>query len=244
MTCDAWPVVWTCDKPAGLTDEQEQAALDAAQLLLWSRTGRRLGVCEATEQFQPFGPCSMPAYRPGGPAFGVNSAGGDVFLTNTPVQSVVGVAVDGVQLPGSRYAVQGSRLVPVGAGWPSGSPVVVTYRWGIPIEGWLAGLVAMAVGEVAGELASGMCGGACKLPSRMVSITRQGVTVELGTADDYVKAGLLGLPLADQLITTMNPAKRQGAARVYSPDMAPAVTANGPLLPIVPADLIIDGGEP
>lgn len=218
MTCDAWPVVWTCDKPEGLTPEQEQAALDAAQLLLWSRTGRRLGVCDSTETFQPFGECVMPRPTPGS-AFGLSSRGGEVFLTNTPVVQVVEVKVDGVVVPANRYRVEGTRLTPLAGAWSTATPVVVTYRHGVPIEGWLAGLVAMAVGEVAGELANGMCGGACKLPSRMVSISRQGVTVEMGTADDYVKAGLLGLPLADQLITTVNPHKRQSASRVYSPDM-------------------------
>ena len=218
-SCDEWPIIWTCDKPAGLTAEQEAGAIEAARMLLWSRTGRRLGLCGAVDRFEPIPGCVMPPA--GWPESGGWRSVGAIFLPNTPVAEIVSVAENGVTLSPSSYRLEGAQLVRLNGSWPSGSyPVEVSYRYGVPIVAPRAGLVALAMGELAAELAAGVCGGVCKLPSRAVSITRQGVTVELGGAEEYINGGLLGLPLSDQLINTVNPRKRSSASQVFSLDMA------------------------
>lgn len=60
-----------------------------------------------------------------------------------------------------------------------------------------------------------------------VSVTRQGVTVQLSDPTTFIGQGLLGLPLADQLILTANPGHLRTRSAVYSPDLprSAAVTA-------------------
>lgn len=220
MTCEAWPIVWPCAAPAGSTQEQLDAAQAGAQLLLWARTGRRLGTCDAVES------CGAPYMTDDLIWHNGGRSGGDViFLTNQPVQEISEVTVDGIVQAGSTYRLEGnSRLVRVDSAWPSGlSPTVrVTYTWGVPIDpdSPLGGLVKIAMGEVGNELLQGLCGGVCRLPSRAVSVSRQGVTVQLAPAADFTDKGLLGLPLADMLITSVNPGGKRQRSRIFSPDMA------------------------
>jgi hypothetical protein len=148
-----------------------------------------------------------------------------IFLASVPVQTVTSVEVgEDVQDPAS-YRLEGARLLRVGGCWPTVAEcdpptIKVTYEWGVALED--EGLAAMAMGEVSIELLHAMCGGVCKLPSRAVTVSRQGVTVEMGTPAEYVAAGLLGLPLADALIVASNPGRLVQRSRVYSPDMARA----------------------
>jgi hypothetical protein len=152
------------------------------------------------------------------------ASGCELLLSYVPVQFVSEVLVNGVALASSAYVLQrGGWLVRVDGGvWPAPgdcaeATVRVTYTWGVPIVGPLWGSVGLAMGELYTELAQGMCGGVCKLPGRAVSVTRQGVTVDL--ADPSTDGPLLGLPLCDALILSENPAKVPTRARVYSPDL-------------------------
>lgn len=240
MTCDPWPIVWPCEEPPG-SPEQQEAAIDAARLLLWSRTGRRLGVCATTEAYVSPGAgieCGVPymtddrLWHNGG----VPGRSCGIWLEHTPVVAVDAVTVNGETVDPATYRMEGSQLVRRGQCWPASSvewqtPTVVTYRWGVPIQAAaptadppldaspLWGMVSAAMGEVAYEIAQAMCGGECRLPSRAVTVTRYGATVQLQDPQQTIDNRLLGLELADQLILTVNPARRQSRSRVYSPDM-------------------------
>lgn len=249
MTCDAWPVVWGCDRK-GTSPEIEAAALSAAQTLLWSRTGRRLGACTTTEKYRPplaGWDCGRPymtddlVWHNGGGRGGNCCA---IHLVSLPIVEVVEVKVWGEAVPADSYRVESAgRLVRRDACWPPGlecidPPVEVTYRWGVPLiapviadpdaippvvaaEGSpLWGLVAGAMGEVAAEFVKGLCGQPCALPARLVAVSRQGVNQQFSSAAELLKEGLLGLPLADALIGTVNPGRLRSRSRVYSPDMA------------------------
>jgi hypothetical protein len=229
MTCEQWPITWPCEAPPTATPQRLDTAYQAAQALLWARTGRRVGVCTVVETFAPVGggACGVPFMRDDRTwAHGTRGGDGAVFLTRSPVVAVDEVRVYGQIVNPLGYQLRGTRLVRIGDSWPVGpdeAPTVeVAYRWGVPIVGGLYGLVAAAMGEVANEIVQGLCGGVCKLPSRAVSVTRQGVTVDLGAPGEYSEKGLLGMPIADALIGTMNPHKRLMRSRVYSPDMAQA----------------------
>jgi hypothetical protein len=238
MACEEWPLIWPCDPPtAETTTAKVEAAVAAARELLWSRTGRRLGVCSIVESYEVPGTsvCAVPYLgddrlwhlgRPG--------AGRFIVLSQQPVHSVQSVSIDGAVVDPSSYRLAGSRLYRVGADWPAqvaaedAPRVVVAYSYGVSLaEGsrWHT-LAGLALGEVAMEVFRLMCGEACKLPSRAVSVTRQGVTVQLADPQQFVDQQLLGLPLADQLILATNPTRLRARSRVYSPDMArSAVTA-------------------
>lgn len=220
MTCELWPIVWPKDKPAGCTETHEAAAQTAAQAILWARTGRQLGVCTVTETYDlRTGTCYLPEPY-GGMVVGRAMAGrnqGAIFLEQQPVQVVHTVTVDGVELAGSEWRLEGTMLTRArGVGFARGE-IEVTYTWGVPIGPHLWGLVSIAMGEVAHELLSGMCGGVCKLPGRATSVTRQGVTVTLGGLPE--DENMLGLPVADQLIRTVNPTGKRMRSRVFSPDI-------------------------
>lgn len=169
--------------------------------------------------------CGQPYYGDDGYWHngGRTSANCVLWLEQQPVQQIVEVKVYGVVLDPVFYRLEANRLVRIGDWWPvvaygcSEPTVEVTYISGIPIHGTLWGLVAIAMGEVAMEWLHGMCGGVCRLPSRLLTITRQGATVTLGEPpEDSLR---LGLPAADALILATNPGGNQARAQVYSPDM-------------------------
>lgn len=215
MTCEAWPILWPSTTPAGATEPEKDAAAAAARFLLWARTGRRLGLCTVSETYVPATSCCIPdmyAYVHG---FACASCCG-IWLAQQPVASIDAVTVDGLLLDVSAYQLDGARLLSVGGCWGSTAPcpqVTIEYTWGVPItaESALYGLVQLAMGEVAVELLQP--GDACRLPSRLTSIARQGVT---RTFDPNTDEGLLGLPVADQLILSVNPGKKRSRSRVYA----------------------------
>lgn len=211
--CDAWPIVWPCDLPAGATQEQIDAAQAAAQYLLWSRTGRRLGLCDASETYEVGGTCI--------PDSGVTQW---IWLRHSPVAELTAVRVNGAVRSSLLYQRDGDRVAPTGTGYGwvgSGAlaEVAVDYRWGVEIvaDTPFAGIVAAAMGEVANEWVQAQCGGECRFPSGLASVARQGVTKTFRDLSETPL--LLGLPLADQLIKSVNPGQLQQRSRVYSPDM-------------------------
>lgn len=237
MTCEEWPVIWPCDPPAG-SEERIENAKAMAREMLWSRTGRRLGQCTGTESYAApsTGACAVPYLSDRGWRLGAPGAPRFLVLRQQPVASVSAVTVDGVAVDASGYRLAGSRLYRVGAQWPEQTSelqaprIEVTYTWGISVaEGsrWHP-MVGLAMGEVAFEIHQALCGQPCKLPSRAVSVTRQGVTVQLGDPKQYVDMGLLGLPFADQLILAANPGRLAGQARVYSPDLPRSAAVAAP----------------
>ena len=63
-------------------------------------------------------------------------------------------------------------------------------------------------------------GGACRLPSRVVQVVRQGVTIQRATPlASYLVAGATGLELVDAFIAGYGGLRRRPA--VWSPDVQP-----------------------
>lgn len=248
MTCEPWPIVWPCDPPTGVSEEQQTAAVAAARSMLWARTGRRLGLCEVTESYRPVlqgGGCGVPymtddlVWHNGG---GRGNACCAIHLVSLPVFAVTEVRVWGHPISPSEYRIEtGGRLVRKGVCWPpgyecdTGPSVEITYTWGVPLRAAdpeaippveaspLWGMVAVAMGEVANEILQAMCGKTCRLPATATSITRQNVTVTMPDPKATIEAKLLGTPLANALILACNPHRQEQRSRVYSPDMAQRV---------------------
>lgn len=223
MTCDAWPVTFPCP-----TDDLDPAlvdvAVEAATELLWALSGRRLGVCTYTESLWPpcAGACGMPYKDPTG---AWRNRGGAhnccrLLLAHRPIVSVSAVVVEGVPLDAAAYRFDASYLRRWCACWPCGdpccdAPVLVEYTAGWP----LPATTDIAVGEVACEYLAALSGGVCRLPSRITSMTRQGISIELAPVD--AASARLGLPIADAWLAAVNGrSSPEVASRVYSPDLA------------------------
>jgi hypothetical protein len=143
-----------------------------------------------------------------------------------PIGRVDKVQIDGVTLPSSAYRVDdGVHLVRIdGQTWPDCQDLTaaddedgafaVTYLNAIPVDG----LGAFAAGILACEYAKACSGGKCRLPAGVVSITRQGVSMDLGTG--AFPNGRTGIREVDAYIESVNPYGLRTVPRVWTPDMA------------------------
>jgi len=91
----------------------------------------------------------------------------------------------------------------------------VTYLWGLPMPA----VLQRAAGELACEWAKNCLGQACRLPQRVTSISRQGVTVSLADVDQLLENGLTGLTTVDNIIRTFNPYRLPSRMKISSPDL-------------------------
>jgi hypothetical protein len=65
-----------------------------------------------------------------------------------------------------------------------------------------------------------MCrGAACQLPTRVVTLTRQGTTFDGVDIDELLARGLTGITSVDQVIVMANPHRLTGRLRIMSPDI-------------------------
>jgi hypothetical protein len=78
-----------------------------------------------------------------------------------------------------------------------------------------------AAGLLACEIGKSIAGQPCRLPQRMQSLSRQGVTVQFPAADSYLDRGLTGLNEVDQLVVQFNPGRLAQSPKVFSLDMSP-----------------------
>lgn len=92
----------------------------------------------------------------------------------------------------------------------------VTVTYGRPVPE----LVLLAAAQFACELIKGCMGKDCKLPQRVSSISRQGVSVSFLDPMSFLSEGLTGLYLVDLAARTYNPNRLQRRPVVYSPDVA------------------------
>jgi hypothetical protein len=224
VSCDEWPILWPPDcAPEDPPTEQQAEAATFAQMVLWSLSGRRIGICEYVEGYYPnCAGCPMPYKGRDGLWRNGNwsSECCRLLMAHRPIVSIESVEQDGEVLDPSWYTWTDSYVKRVGSCWPCGDecevpPIVVAYRAGV---GFPAGTDA-AMGELACELIKGWSGEACRLPSRAVAVSRQGVTVQMSDPSQFTTGGLLGLPLVDLWLRAVNPVHLGRASRVYSPDM-------------------------
>lgn len=142
-----------------------------------------------------------------------------------PVVDVTEVREDGIVLGPNNYRIKDNRwLLRIGGSWPQDQDLeaadnevgafVVSYRKGVavPLDG------QYAAGDLACEFLRGMKGGACALPSRAVSVARQGVDIQLLDPAQYLDAGMTGIPSVDQWVKSVNPGKAYSRSRVFNPD--------------------------
>lgn len=155
-----------------------------------------------------------------------------VPLGRYPVASIDAVWIDGDVLDPSAYAVEDRRyLVRVdGDGWPCCQRLDLDY---LTADDTFAVEVtygrapdAAAVGALmtyAPEVILALCPGDtdCRLPARVQSITRQGITATIIDPLDFLDEGRTGIPVIDAWLKAVNPKGRRGVARVTAPTGKP-----------------------
>lgn len=209
------------DPRPDLTDAEWDSVLLATSEILWALSGRQWSgtstpPCQASatlhvDQGQCVGWWAGPSrYLPQQAA----GAQRDVKLPHDEVTGIVSVTVGGAAFV--DYERRGSWLHRTdGWGWGV-ADLDVVYTWGkAPPEAGRWHAVAYAV-----ELAKARVGDStCRLPKRVVSVTRQGVTIALLDPQRYLDKGKLGIPDIDQWLAAVNPNAIPERGTVWSPDV-------------------------
>jgi hypothetical protein len=232
---------------AGLSPATQQAAKDYGAFTVWAATGRRFGGCERTVRpcYQNCQSGTLGYYwadgtwRPYilnglwrncfGSCSGICSCepACQVYLPG-PVLAIspTGVSQNGSIVPVNAWRVDnGQWLVRTdGTCWPAcqdwdaditgANTLFVTYTKGQEVPG----ILLRAAGELACEWAKSCAGAACRLPQRVQSVARQGVTIQMVPLDDLLRAGLTGVPTVDQVIRNFNPYGLASPMKIASPD--------------------------
>lgn len=244
----SWTINTDCctETWAGASTALQQQATEYATLVLWSATGRQYGECTVT--VRPCGrmcrTCPQGYFYDGYGTWTPYIYNGtwyngslcvdcdprcQVYLPG-PVSSIISVAISGAVVPASEYFVIDQQFLvrSTAACWPQrndqnvqpgGVPTAnfmeVTYLRGKPVPAALAS----AAGTLACEYIRACMGQACRLPGRISSLARQGVTVSMVDVQELLKYGMTGIPEVDQVISALNPAGLKGRTRFYSPDL-------------------------
>lgn len=159
-----------------------------------------------------------------------------IELGGYPVVEITQVLIDGVVIPPDEYALQDYRqLIRIRPsptftpterwGWPTcqimdlpdtaPGTFAVTYRYGVPPP--VSGIAAAK--RLAQELALARNGSQNRLPTRIQSVNRQGVSAIVYDLMDSLDKGRIGLFEVDVFLKTYNPDASPQRATVWSPDM-------------------------
>ncbi len=150
---------------------------------------------------------------------------GMVVLPGTPVLSVERVTLDGEALPADAYRVTDQYLVRTDGGrWPccqdwtvdgdQPGAFEVRYTWGADPPP--AGQYAAAV--LACELHRANLGDAgCRLPKRVTTVTRQGVTIAMLDPQALFPNGMTGIPEVDLWLSSIRYAQVHRPSTVVVP---------------------------
>lgn len=158
----------------------------------------------------------------------------EVLLGAYPVTAVTEVVIDGVTIDEALYRVDGQRALvrQDGQGWPCCQNLnlppgdvgtwSVAFTYGtVPDQ---MGLLACA--ELARQFGMSITlDDKCKLPQRVQTLVRQGVSMTILDPQDFLDNGRTGIYLVDLWLKAVNPHGNRRRARVMSPDWgAPART--------------------
>lgn len=142
-----------------------------------------------------------------------------------PVNSVTQVQVDGVVVDPAAYRVDDARFLVRTDGncWPDCNDYDVDSGIGFFQVSYLRGkpvpaAVLNAAGVLACEFAKACTNQPCRLPGRVSSITRQGVTINMVDTDTLIRRRLTGILEVDQVILSYNPNGLVRRPSIWSPD--------------------------
>jgi hypothetical protein len=131
--------------------------------------------------------------------------------TGLPIQAVIEVKIGTTVLDEAAYALEGELLYRAdGTAWPSQDLALpleadgtwsVTYTRGNPVPSG----TGVFVGLLAKEFMAACSGGRCRLPRRVRSVSRQGVSYDMIDPTDIYTSGKTGLPEIDLWLSAVNP---------------------------------------
>lgn len=235
-----------CTPDAEIEPDIYSDAISTASFILYELSGRQYnGICtttvrpcrRASSYSQPSGwnwerswgrcICSTDTWQ-GCSCGGIDKIG----LGRYPIIEVTEVKIDGDVVSAADYRVDDYRwLVRIdGDPWPVSQDlslasteddtfeVTFTHGKSIPRAG------VRAAARLACELAKNYSGRACKLPERIQSISRQGITMAFVDPFDFLDKGKTGIYEVDLFLAAVNRHARTGRARVSSPDVGPTTT--------------------
>lgn len=200
--------------------------------VLWALSGRQFGQCPVIARPCPspcpstsgvtLGPGRFPVFSDGRwldtncRCYGAcETSGPTVVHLPGPVGEVLSVTVGGITLDTAAYQLEGDRLYRTdGAQWPrqdllqplgGDATWSVTYTRGVPVP---AG-VGVLVGVLTKEFLDACGGGKCRLPRRVQSVSRAGVSYQMVDPTDIYAAGKTGLAEIDIWLAAVNPTALQ-----------------------------------
>lgn len=233
LTCEPWclPTDIPARAAAQFVEQTDVAAcIQLASGILYALSGRRWrGSCTRTDLALHVGcacdrtlPTYADAMRVGFDS--VTLATNDwsrrwvgLRLPDYPVTSVAALSRDGDPIDLAGVVLENNRdlmLLPFDRQWPVGD-YVATYDYGIapPDE------ARHAAGVLAGEFGLSASGCECRLPARVTSVTRQGITAVVLDPLDFLKEGRTGIPEVDLFLSAVNPRSLSSRPQVLSPDL-------------------------
>lgn len=251
VLCSAWatPADVPDEYRERVTDDVWERLLMQASEILWALSGRRWygGGCEETATLRSNPPTAGRGSWPYDRSWGSCScwASGTwvddilwpprdwagthvrpvaIHLPRAPITSIEEVTVDGVTLTPDQYRLTRSGwLERLDGFWDvCGDVTEVTYQFGEPPpEGGVQAVVTLAV-QLMLDLVND---NRCRLPQRVTSITRQGISMSMIDPMDFLPDGRTGFYLIDLWLAAVNPLGRPARGYVFSLDMP--TTAKG-----------------
>ena len=166
-----------------------------------------------------------------------------IRLRNSPALAIEYVEYRGTRLLPSQYELVNRKILrPTNNQyWDlcSGDGLKVRYRFGQPPP--VAGRRAAKM--LADQFVKAWAGEPCKLPQRLTSISRQGVTMTVLDTQDFLDQGKTGLYEVDLFLRATNPTKSLRRSRVFSPDLPKAARISEYEMIPEDTDLVIIPGE-
>lgn len=241
----SWAINPLCETWTELSDAEQERATNYATYVLWAATGRRFGLCP-----QRVRPCGLQANGSSLWGYVQDGATWHPYLDSTgtwrnasscigggcaprcevwlpgPVNQVLEVIQDGILVDPDSYVVDDGRwLVRIDGGcWPAHVDLStdddrfeVLYVRGEEVPQ----ILKDAAGILACEFAKSFKSQDCRLPARLSSLTRQGVSMSALDTDSLTRRGMTGIPEVDQVILALNPHSLPARSRVMSLDMLP-----------------------
>ena len=223
MICSPWLTmadVGQCGCVSAPNPQLVDEAITAASEVLYVLSGRQYpGICEG--YLRPCGDaCACSFYACGCDRLAA------VWL-RSDVLTVTEVDIAGEILDPDLYRLDGAYLVRLdGGAWPCcqnmgaavGQPdtftITVTYGAAVPAAG-----LAAAKALTSELVRSCTPGESCDLPSRVTSITRQGVSMVMLDPMNFLDNGRTGLYAVDLFLSTVNPHGLRRPSRAWSPDL-------------------------
>lgn len=233
------------DRLPDLTQDDWQDLLMRASELLWMLSGRRWmgGGCTETAVLRSHPPTQGRGEWPYDRSWGFCACWSDRWVTDfldigyrhnrttlglvavrlprDPVTNIVSVTIDGAAFTDYEMLRNGWLERTDGKTWDVCSGLTsVTYQFGEPPPPG----GKQATIDLAFELGLERVGDdKCRLPTNVITTTRQGVTITRMAASEFQALLRTGIPSVDRWLAAANPGSRPARARVWSPDIPSTV---------------------